>query len=373
MTKMISVFGNSFDDADVEAMKRVMDSHLVGMGDITKQFEQAFAQKIGFQYGIGTNSCTNSFWIILKALGFTQTDHVLIPNIHFFGVRNVLDLLGIQWTPVDTNYPIPNLTVESLQEQIRPETRAIIFLEYGGYPVDIQSIKSYLISIHRQDILLILDAANSPFTQQEGKYTALDYDIVAYSFDMNKIIVTGDGGMILTNNQILAEKLKSLSYYGISDLHKSGFNKSKEVDVWWEIDVAIPSLKLPMNNLTAALGLSQLAKVDAFLAKRTEIVAYYQEHLQTISAIRLPSIIPSTRNNVYLFWVLTQKGERNSLAKTLKQANIYTTVKYQPLVKEANTPKAYQFYESSLCIPLNQNLTIEEVDYIVATIKRFYG
>lgn len=368
---MLSVFGNTFDESDLNAMKEVMDSHLVGMGDKTKAFEAAFAKKIGFKYGIGTNSCTNAFWIILTALNIGEKDHVLIPNIHFFGVRNILDLLKIQWTAIDTQKDIPNLSIESIRDQVLPETKAIIFLEYGGYPVDIKSIKDYLASIKRTDIKLILDAANSPFTIKDGSYTALNYDIAAYSFDMNKILVTGDGGMILTDDPEVAIRCKSLSYYGISDLHKSGFEKSKSSDVWWEVDISTPSLKLPMNNLTAALGINQLSKVESFLNRRAEIAQFYRKELDGV--VTLPQQPENVKNNTYLFWLLTKKELRNKLAKHLKDDNIYCTVKYQPLSTKAPTSNAFHFYESALCIPMHQNLTNDNLQHIVTSIQRFYA
>jgi len=371
---MISVFGNSFDDKDVAALKEVLDSHLVGMGAVTEKFEQEFAKKIGFAHGIATNSCTNSFWLIFKALGLGPKDQVIIPNIHFFGVKNVLDLFQVQTVIVDVDSQVPNLNLTTLKKHLHLETKAIIFLEYGGYPLDLKSIKNYLHKIGRTDIKLILDAANSPFTKFNGKYTALDYDIAAYSFDMNKILVVGDGGMILAHDPELAQKLKSLSYYGIKDLHASGFAKSKEKDVWWELEIGEPSLKLPMNNLNAALGLSQLAKIEEFLSKRLQVVKQYRKGLQCLNQyLDLPPENDEVENDVYLFWLrLRDSRKRNPLAKHLLTNGIYNTVKYQPLDPQAKTPHALDFYQRSLCLPLNQNLNSETVAYIIKQLKNFF-
>ena len=150
---MISVFGNSFDESDLDGLRQVMATHLVGMGEVTTRFEKTFASLIGFPYGIATNSCTNSFWLISQALKLTVQDQILMPNIHFFGVQGVLRLFGIEPTVVDVDPLIPNVSIQELKKAITPYTRMIILLEYGGYPGNSSEIKKYLEAIGRQDII----------------------------------------------------------------------------------------------------------------------------------------------------------------------------------------------------------------------------
>ena len=108
---MLSVFGNSFDDQDLKAMKEVMDTHLVGMGAVTQQFETEFAKKIGFPHGVAANSCTNSFWLICKALDISIFTQIIIPNIHFFGIKNVLNLFDADTIYVDIDEKFYRITV----------------------------------------------------------------------------------------------------------------------------------------------------------------------------------------------------------------------------------------------------------------------
>ncbi|MEI8339000.1 MAG: DegT/DnrJ/EryC1/StrS family aminotransferase, partial [bacterium] len=195
--EMISVFGNSFDNQLAVKLQPVFDSHMVGHGAEVVRFESAFSACIGFEGGVATNSCTNAFWILLKALGLRSNDEVLIPGTHFFGIKNVLEILKIKYRVVDVDATIPNASLESIKGNITKNTKVIIGLEYGGYPFAIKELKKHLNKIKRNDIILVLDAANSPFTKQHRKYTANQYDYALYSFDMNKILVTGEGGMIL--------------------------------------------------------------------------------------------------------------------------------------------------------------------------------
>jgi dTDP-4-amino-4,6-dideoxygalactose transaminase len=194
---------------------------------------------------------------------------------------------------------------------------------------------------------------------------------------MNKILVTGEGGMVLSNNEYIINKTKSLSYYGILDSKKTAFEKSKTDEKWWEIETTIPSLKLVMNNIAASLGLTQLNKIETILEKRTGVLQKYRKLLNSLALeglLEFPQSPKDVENNVYLFWlVLKDEITRNNLAKFLLKNNIYTTVKYQPLDKNVKTPNAFSFYNRAIDLPLNQNITQKEQDYIIKTIYRFFS
>lgn len=375
--RLIPVFGNSFSKIDRGGLASVLHSHLVGPGKVVEEFEDRFKNLIGFKLASATNSCTNAFWLLLRALQLKPRDEVIIPNIHFFGVKNVFELLGIKYRIVDVGEEVPNITFDAIKKSMNKNTKAIIFLEYGGYPVeDVDKIKKYLSSLGRRDVKLILDASNSPLTKFKGKFSALEYDFALYSFDMNKIIVTGDGGMILSNNSEVMARVKGLVYHGISDGDKTGFDKSKAGDnLWWEIRQTTPSLMLSMNNLAASLGVSQLDQVEEILEKRRLVRRRYLEKLSFLVSkkmVSLPPESPRVENNLFFFWIMLGGEEvRDKLARFLLGKGIYTTVKYQPLDEASKTPNSLSFYKQSLCLPLNQNLSVIELDYIIEKISDF--
>lgn len=240
----------------------------------------------------------------------------------------------------------------------------------------INTLRRGLSKLGRKDIILILDAANSPFTKVNNRYVASNYDFALYSFDMNKIMVTGDGGMILSNNRPIMDKVRSLSYYGILDKHTSGFSKSSSGFEWWKVNASEPSLKLAMNNITAALGISQLIQIDQMLVPRNKVKELYYTKLQKLvddKHIVLPPNDKNVTNANYLFWlILKNKQTRDDLAYSLLNKNIYSTVKYQPLASKRQTPVAWDFFECSLCIPFNQNLSESAIDYIVSQILEYF-
>jgi dTDP-4-amino-4,6-dideoxygalactose transaminase len=373
---LISVFGNEFSDYDMQGLKEVMDSHIVGYGQTVTQFETRFKNHIGFRHAVATNSCTNAFWVLLKALNLKKNDEVIVPSIYFFGIKNVLELHNIKYKVVDVDKGIPNISYSTLMKAVTKQTKAILFLEYGGYSLDIKKIKRQLKQQNRGDIILILDAANSPFTKQNDRYTALQYDYALYSFDMNKILVTGDGGMILSHHKSIIEKCRAYSYYGLLDQHKSGFAKSSDSGEWWCTGKVDPSLKLAMNGISASLGFSQLVQIDANLHRRQLVKELYLEKLKKLIVdgyIEVPKQDKNIANANYLFWIVVKnKGERNALAHFLREKKIYSTVKYEPLGTRKATPIAWDFFERSLCIPFNQGLSHVYNDYIVSQLVGFF-
>lgn len=372
----IPLFGNSFDYEDLARIQTVLKSHLVGIGQVVHQFEEQFKTKIGFQAAVATNSCTNAFWLLFRALKFKPTDEVILPNIHFIGVKNALELNQISIRLVDVNPIIPNINLVEIKKALSPQTKAIIFLDYGGYPAPIQEVKTWLAQQGRQDVLLILDAANSPFLEFQGKYAALDYDCVLYSFDMNKILVTGDGGMLLSNRTELVEQVRSLAYLGMTEKVLSGFERSSTQEQWWESHFSEPSLMMSMNNLAASLGITQLMKVEKILAYRKKIVKLYRNKLQRLvkaGYLELPPGFEDEQYPSFLFWIFcSTENIRNALAIHLRDKGVYTTIKYQPLDSSAQTPQALQFYQTSLCLPLHQNLLEDHIDYIASKIFEFF-
>ncbi len=368
------VFGNTFREEDLRAVGAVLDSHLAGSQ--TSDFERAFRREIGFSHGAATNSATNAFWLLFRALGLTADDEVILPNIHFHGVRHALELLGVPAVISDTAADVPVLTPRELEGLVGDRTRAIVFLDFGGWPAPAAAVREYLDGIGRRDIRLVLDAANSPFTKVGGSYIAREYDYAVYSFDMNKILVTGDGGMVLSDDGEVVERVRRLAQLGVRGTG-SAYARARQGDGnWWSFEVDEPSLKMTMNNIAAGLGLSQLEIVREILDKRQAIRELYRRRLRALAGAGLVELAPdddAVENDLYFFWLKTADSPaRDALARFLLAKGIYTTVKYQPLDPGADTPNALDFWERSLCLPLHQNVSPWEAEHITSQVSRFF-
>ena len=371
--EMISVFGNKFAPDLGGRLDKLFETHIVGRGTEVTKFENAFKQKIGFKNAVATNSCTNAFWILLKSLNLNSKDEIIIAGVHFFGIINVLKILNIKYKVCDVDSDIPNGNIQGICNLVNKNTRAIICLDYGGYPFDIKKLKRQIKKVSINKILYILDAANSTFTMVGNKYTAINYDYSVYSFDMNKVLVTGEGGMIMSNKDLSDQR--AISYYGIKGSSTTGFNKSKSSVKWWELEETLPSLKLAMNNVSAVIGLSQLENIQENLRARKTVLDMYKTKLKFLEKkgfLTYPKY-SQAKNTTYLFWIrLENEKIRNQLANYLLKKNIYTTVKYQPVANKKTVPASWEFFQTSLCLPINQNITEQLVDYIVSKILKFY-
>jgi dTDP-4-dehydro-2,3,6-trideoxy-D-glucose 4-aminotransferase len=378
-TNPISLFGNAFDRSDVDGVAAVLESHLVGAGAKARELERCFARMLGFEHAVSTSSATSAFWLLARALDLDGSTEVIVPNVHFYGVTNALRLLGVPYRVADVGPGVPNLTPEAMTACLTPRTRAVVALDYGGWPADVPGLRRALAEAGRADVVLIADAANSLFTRVDGKYWAHEYDHAFLSFDMNKIVVTGDGGMALTDDSVVSERVRRLAFHGIEGDGVSGFERARRGagggPMWWEERIGEPGLNLLMNDIAASLGLTQLAKADGFLARRRAVRDVYLERLAPLAeagTVDLPPTSPRVTGDLYLFWIrLADRATRDALARFLLEQGVYTSVKYQPVDASAATPNAHDFWARALCLPLHQNLEPVFADYVMSQVVSF--
>lgn len=189
--------------------------------------ERRIAGLLGFERAVSTSTATSAFWLLARALGLDGSTEVIVPNIHFYGVTNVLRLLGVPYRVADVGPGVPNITAEAMAACLTPRTRAVVALDYGGWLADVPGMRRALAAAGRSDVLLIADAANSLFTRVDGTYCARSYDHAFLSFDMNKIVVTGDGGMVLTDDATVSERVRRLAYHGLEREGVTGFERAR--------------------------------------------------------------------------------------------------------------------------------------------------
>ena len=378
---LIPLFGNSFDQSDVDGVARVLASHLVGPGAKAKELERHFARLLGFQHAVSTSTATNAFWLLARALDLDGSTEVIVPNIHFYGVTNALRLLDVPYRVADVGLGVPNITPEAMAACLSPRTRAVVALDYGGWPADVPGMRRALADAGRSDVLIIADAANSLFTRVNGEYWAHRYDHAVLSFDTNEIVVTGDGGMVLTDDATVSERVRRLAFHGLEGESVTGCERARRGvsagPMWWEARIGEPGLNLLMNDIAASLGLTQLGKAEGFLAKRQAARDVYLERLAPLAqagTVELPPRSPVVSGDLYMFWIkVADRATRDALARSLLEQGVYTSVKYQPVDASAGTPNAHDFWARALCLPLHQNLDPHFADYVMSRVVEFLG
>lgn len=372
----IPVFRPYIGDEEIEAVKSVLESKWIGLGPKTTEFEQNFAAYLGVDYAIGVSSCTEAMQLAIMSKGITKGE-VLIPSMTFSATAHAALLCGLKPVLVDCNQDDLCINVGILENEINDNTVAIIPVHYGGYPCNMAEI----IKIAKQHGLFVIeDVAHALGAKIGGKKVGTFGDFGAFSFQATKSMTTGEGGMVVTNDSKLAEKLRQMRWFGIDkDTHQRSKSKYS-----WYYEISEIGLKANMNDIVAAIGLEQLKKLDKPInSSKKKIAEIYQEHLSQISQIKL--IGDSNPERVYWNYPILCDS-RDDLSLHLDSKGISTSVHYLPVhmqpvykrlekegrVRYTNLENTEKIYAQLLSLPIYPELLSAEVEYICNTIKEYY-
>lgn len=371
---MINVFQPALQAEEMEAIKKVFESNWVGKGTVTDQFETQFANHLGVERRLvrSVSCCTEGLFQSMALLGLGSGDEVILPSISFVGAANAIAAAGARPIFSEVDKRTLNVTAELIGEKITPRTKAVMVLHYGGVPCEMDEICQLL---HEKGIYLIEDSACSVATRYKDRACGTFGDIGVWSFDAMKILVTGDGGMIYCRNAEIAQRAEGLIYLGLAT--KSGFS-SNVTQRWWEFDVSCYGRRAIMNDIASAIGIEQLKKLPGFISRRRWVHEFYNGALSDMDWLRTPPrTLPHAQSSYYLYWIQTHPDIRDRLAKHLRDNGIYTTFRYYPLhlVKfyEACTslPDTEEAAQITLCLPIHQSLSEEDVHKVVDSIREF--
>lgn len=375
---MINVFQPSCGEEELAAVQNVFASNWLGKGKKTAQFEKNFFQWLGADSGhtLSVNSCTEGLFQLMEVLDLQAGDEVILPTCHFVGTANAIAARGYRTVFCDIDERSLNVNAEYLENKITEKTKAVCILHYGGVPCDMDDIVSLCKS---RGLYLIEDAATAVASSYKGRACGTFGHAGTWSFDAMKILVCGDGGMIYVKDENLAHKLRQKMYLGL--LSQSGFSNTVD-SKWWEFQIDCFGRRTIMNDIASAIGLVQLNKLPSFIERRGQLHKKYSEMLSKFSWLSIPPHIPDDKkSSFYLYWIqLHNTEDRDALAIHLRNNKIYTTFRYYPLhhVKlysqtNISLPNAEVASLKTLCLPLHQSMTFEDVERICAQIYAFKG
>ena len=370
----IQIFSNSLEKEELEAVRRVFDSKWVGRGKECSSFETELAQFWSVPKVFLFNCCSSAIAIGLRALGLKAGDEVIIPSLNFVAIPNAVLELGAKPVFADVDPVYFHITPAEIERLKTPKTRAVFLLHYGGHAVDFDAVKAAC----GPSVRILEDSANAVSSSYKGTACGALGDIGVMSFDAMKMLVMGDGGAMIVKDKALWSKIESLRYLGFSETTTSGTDAMKKgAGRWWEFQVDQPSGRFISNDILAAIGRVQLKKLPGFIDRRRKVWALYQKLLKGLPGLTLPpEPRPDTQSSCYLYWLRLQK--RDALAHHLKEKGIYTTFRYFPLhlVKsyghKGSLKNSEAINETTLNLPIHQNLTDAEVTYIADSIREFF-
>jgi len=362
------------DDEDVSLVTKVIKrGNGWAMGPEIEELENTIKNYLGIDYCVTFNSGTSALHAILLANGIKKNDEIIIPSFSFISTAN--SILFVNGKPIFSDIEEENLGLdpEKISEKITPKTRAIMPMDYGGLSCKINKIKEIS---EKNNLTLIEDAAEAFGSSINGQKVGTVSDAAIFSFCGNKVLTTGEGGAVIIKSKSMYEKLKLIRSHGRIDTQNYFNNpeESKYVGIGYN---------WRMSSITAALGLSQLSKLDLLIKKRRENAHKLNHKLSKWSQIRIPSE-PKGYKHIYQMYTirLTNKKIRDDLKDFLLKKKIFCKVYFNPIHKTSfyrekfgeinNLHVTEKICDQILTLPMYPNMTNDEINYLVDSISEFF-
>jgi perosamine synthetase len=363
-------------EEEIAEVVDTLKSGWITMGPKTIRFEEEFAGYISAKHAIAVNSGTAALHLAVKAIDVKPGDEVIIPTTTFTATGEVICYGNAVPVIVDVEKETHNISVDAIEKAITPKTKAIIPVHIAGQPCDMDEIIQ-LAGAHRLSV--IEDAAHAIPAWYKKRRIGAIADITCFSFYSTKPLATGEGGMVTTEKEAWAERVRTLRLHGISKDAWKRYSKGGS----WYYEVMEPGFKYNMTDLQASLGIAQLKKVDWLWEKRKEIARRYTEAFASTDCIIPPSVKPD-RQSAWHLYIIKLQGEtlridRNGFIEKLRERGIETSVHFIPLHRQPfykNTyrltpevfPNAEWVYERSISLPIFPGMTDQEVNYVIEQV-----
>ena len=367
------------DREDISEVIAVLRAEFITQGPKIEEFEKALAAFCGAQFAVAFSSGTAALHAAYFAAGLSEGDEFIVPAITFCATANAGAFLGARPVFADVEKDTGNIDPEDLKKRITPRTRLIVPVHYAGHPVDLETI-SQIARSHR--IPVVEDACHALGAEYRGeRIGSCRYSLMTvFSFHPVKPITTGEGGAVLTNSPEIYEKLRMFREHGITrDPSRFEFPSPGP----WYYEMQFLGWNYRMTDFQAALGLSQLKKLPAFIARRREIAARYQEIFGENPFFDLPSERDYARSGYHLYAVQLKNvalERKAALFTALRDRGVgvqvhYLPVYWHPFYRKRGylpglCPQAEEFYHRELSLPIYPAMSQEEVDRVAKIVMK---
>jgi len=363
----------NYDDREYQAVKEVLDSGWLSISEKTLAFESKFSEFLGHDTKcLALSNCTAALHMALLALDIKEGDEIITPSLTFIADQNVTQITGAKNVLADiSSMEDWSVDPDDISAKITPKTKAVMIVHYAGFACDMERITALC---KKHGLPLIEDCAHTPGADYKGQPLGTFGDIAAFSFFANKNIAIGEGGMVVTRNADLYEKLRLLRSHGMS---VASFDRYKGRAVSY--DVQSPGLNYRIHEISSALGLVQLEKLADANEKRKKLVEYYRSRLDKIPSVSIPfKNFSRGKPNYHIMPILlSEKTDRAAVMELMKQDGVQTSIHYPAIQnfsaykdKVNSTPKAEYVCAHELTLPLYPSMTTEEVDIVCDALVR---
>jgi perosamine synthetase len=361
-------------EAEAQAAADAVLSGWVAQGPRVAEFERAFAERVGAAHGIAVSSCTTALHLALVALDLGPGDEVVVPSLSFIATANAVRYVGAEPVFADVDAATGNLTPDTVEAVRTGRTKAVVLVHQGGVPADVDAVAKYAAE---HGIAVVEDAACAIGATVNGRSVGDGSLIAAWSFHPRKVITTGEGGMVTTDNAEWADRLRRLREHGMNASAAQRHASDKPIlESYLET-----GYNYRMTDIQAAVGLVQLAKLDQVVARRRSLAARYHELLDGVPGLS-PVRDPHWGTGTYQsFWVLLDEAyplTRDELLAALAEAGVSArrgimAAHLEPAYAghpAAPLPVTERLTRDSLILPLFHTMTEEQQDRVVAVIRQ---
>ena len=368
-TRELAMSSADLDESDLRAVAAVLRSGRLALGPETAAFEEALAAYAGVRHAVAVSSGTAALHLIVRALGLGPGDEVLVPSFTFAASVNALLYEGATPVFVEPEPDTYNLDVADLEQRISPRTRAIMAVDAFGHPADWDGLERVAA---RHGLALIDDCCEAIGAAYRGRPLGGFGAAGAFAFYPNKQMTTGEGGMVVTNDGRLAELCRSFANQGRSAMGP-----------WLQHDRLGHNYRL--GEMAAALGRSQLARLDRFIERRARVAREYGERLAALPGVRPPVVRPEVRMSWFVYVVTLPEGcDRDRTLAGMEREGVpcrgyFAPVHTQPYIRErfgdlrGSLPRTEAIARRTLALPFHNDREPHELDRVLGVLARNLG
>ncbi|WCF98146.1 UDP-4-amino-4,6-dideoxy-N-acetyl-beta-L-altrosamine transaminase [Porphyromonas gingivalis] len=361
------------EEDDMEAVIEVLKSDFISTGPKVTEFERLFADYVGAKYAVAVSSGTAALHCAYLAIDLLSEDEVITTPMSFIATSNAAIYCGARIKFADIQGDSLNVDTEYINKLITSSTKVIVPVHFAGRPCEMDKI----LEIAKQHNLYVIeDASHALGASYKGKKIGSIGDMTTFSFHPVKHITTGEGGMITTNDENIYHNLLKIRNHGIVKSHVPT-NKGE-----WYYEQQLLGYNYRLTDIQCALGISQLKKLDRWIKKRRELANYYNERLQLIEELEVPTMNKEHAWHLYIIKVKDPR-HREKLFTFLRGKSIGVNVHYIPIhmqpyyqsigYKKNTLPVAESVYEHIITLPLHPSMTLSEADYIINSIEDYFN
>jgi perosamine synthetase len=348
---------------ELEMVRKILESGWLTEGPITEEFERRVASYTGAKYAIATTSCTTALELALRASHVKPGDEVIVPDFTYPATADVVCWIGAKPVFVDVDISSYNINMDDVEKAITKKTKCILPVSWGGNPLNMKQLYELR---EQYGLSLIEDAACSLGSEYGGKKTGSMADITCFSFHPRKLITTGEGGMIMTDNEEISTEIRSLKRFGLTSTLAGQ-------------EFARIGTNCKLSDILAGIGIKQIEKIDEMIDKRIALASTYTNLLKGMAFVKPPEKEKDAKHVYQTYAIyISVDGLRDKIIQNLKEKNIEAQIgTYAVHLQKAfrnckqigNLIVAEKLYKNLLALPMYHSMTLEDQERIVKAIK----